>query len=66
MASEEQVLQRTGFVVTTSNDTYPFSSRDAASEWAVCAVLGGYASWAEVEDLGTGQSCRIVASETVA
>ena len=53
-------------MVATLNDSYPFSSRDMASEWAVCAVLGGYADWAEVEDLATGQSCRIVASETVA
>ena len=63
MASEEQVQQKTVFMVTTSNDSYPFSSRDMASEWALCAVLGGYADWAEVEDLATGQSCRIVAGE---
>ena len=63
MAGNEQVQQKTGFVVTTSNDSYPFSSRDMASEWALCAVLGGYADWAEVEDLATGQSCRIVAGE---
>lgn len=65
MASERQALQASGFVVTTSNDTYPFSGRDAASDWAVCAGLGGYADWAEVEDLATGQSCRIVAGEKV-
>ena len=62
MTSERQALQASSFVVTTSNDTYSFSSRDAASDWAVCAVLGGYADWAEVEDLVSGQTCRIVGS----
>ena len=65
MSSKEQVHQKIGFVVTTSNDTYSFSNSDAASEWAVCVVLGEYADWAEVEDLATGQACRIVAGEKV-
>ena len=55
----------TGFVVTTPTDTEAFSGREDASDWAMCAVLGGYADWAEVEDLGSGQSCRIVAREDV-
>ena len=50
----------TGFVVTTPADTEPFSDREAAGDWAMCAVLGGYAAWAEVEDLASGRSCRIV------
>ena len=50
----------TGFVVTTPTDTESFFGREAASDWAMCAVLGGYAAWAEVEDLASGRSCRIV------
>jgi len=56
----------TGFVVTTPTDTESFFGREAASDWAMCAVLGGYAAWAEVEDLGSGLSCRIVGCEGVA
>ena len=56
----------TGFVVTTPTDTEAFSGREDASDWAMCAVLGGYADWAEVEDLGSGRSCRIVGNGTVA
>ena len=63
MTGEKQAP--TGFVVTTSNDVYPFSTREEASEWGLCAVLGGYADWAEVEDLATGQSCRIVVNGRV-
>ena len=55
-----------GFVVTTPVDSESFSARDAASDWAMCVVLGGYASWADVEDLAGGRSCRIVGKEGVA
>jgi hypothetical protein len=44
----------TGFVVTTPVDTEGFLDLGEASDWAMCAVLGGYAGWAEVEDLASG------------
>jgi len=57
---------KTGFVVTTLTDSQPFSTHEEASDWAMCVVLGGYASWADVEDLAGGRSCRIVGKEGVA
>jgi hypothetical protein len=57
--------KKKGFVVMTPTDSESFSSFEAASDWATCAVLGGYAAWADVEDLGSDRFFRVVASETL-
>jgi hypothetical protein len=41
-------------------DVEYFSGREMASEWALAVVIGEYATWAEVEDLRSGQTCRII------
>lgn len=56
--------KKTGFVVMTPTDSESFSSFEEASDWATRAVLGGYAAWADVEDLGSERFFRIVAGET--
>ena len=54
------------FVVMTPTDSESFSSFEEASDWAMCAVLGGYADWADVEDLESDRFCRFVAGERAA
>jgi hypothetical protein len=55
----------TGFVVTTPADIEPFSTREEACDWSVGVVLGGYAPWAEMEDLASGQTFRVVGRGSV-